>query len=320
MSNNGFNVLSLFDGMSCGQIALQKAGIKVNKYYASEIEKDAMMVTQHNFPNTIQVGDISKLKTEDFKDVDIIFGGSPCTNFSFAGKMEGLRQGEVEITSLEQYLQLKEDGFEFNGQSYLFWEWVRLVKEIKPKYFMLENVKMVKKWSDLITSILEVEPVVINSKLVSGQLRHRLYWTNIPNVTVPEDKEIEFNDILTEGYTPRKKALAIMQSENRPVVRKCKLHHRASNVGFINVIYSSKDAYDKITEYHDSKYKGKPAKEVADDHEVYNECRILNQTELERLQTVPEGYTSCLTRNQAAGVLGNGWTVDVIAHIFKNIK
>lgn len=165
-------ILSLFDGMSCGQIALQKAEIPVEVYYASEIKKHAIEVTQFNYPNTIQLGDITKIESKDLKDIDLIIGGSPCQDFSSANKIR--------------------DGL--NGQkSKLFYEFIRLLKEIKPKYFILENVKMKKEWEDIITETLkEIYPdtVVynINSKLVSAQLRNRFYWTNIQGVKQPEDK------------------------------------------------------------------------------------------------------------------------------------
>lgn len=193
------NVLSLFDGISCGRLALDRAGIKYEKYYASEIDKYAIAITRYNYSDTIFVGDVRYLKGKNFKDIDLIMGGSPCTGFSFSGKREGMITKEkIEIVSLEQYLELKEQGFEFEGQSYLFWEFVRLLKEIKPKWFLLENVRMAKKWKDVITNALEVEPIEINSALVSAQNRIRLYWTNIPVKGLPEDKGILLRDILEE--------------------------------------------------------------------------------------------------------------------------
>jgi DNA (cytosine-5)-methyltransferase 3A len=169
------NVLSLFDGMSCGQIALERAGIKVNNYYASEIDKHAIKVTQANYPDTVQLGDVTQLKKrENSPKIDLLIGGSPCQGFSFAGK------------------QLN---FE-DPRSKLFFEYVRLLKELKPKYFILENVRMKKESQDIISKYLGVEPIVINSNLVSAQNRHRLYWTNIPGVSIPEDKGILLKDIL----------------------------------------------------------------------------------------------------------------------------
>ena len=184
-------VLSLFDGMSCGQLALNRLGIKVDKYYASEIDKFAIQVTQANFPETIQVGDVCNLKAEDYQDIDLILAGSPCQGFSFAGK------------------QLAFD----DPRSALFFEFIRLLKEIKPKYFLLENVKMKKEFLEVITDQVsacypefqgkdlfggKIEPILINSALVSAQSRQRYYWTNIPNIEQPEDKGIVLRDILED--------------------------------------------------------------------------------------------------------------------------
>ena len=176
----GINVLSLFDGMSCGQIALNKLGVKVNKYFACEIDKYAMQVTQHNFPDTIQLGDVQFVTKETFGNhkIDLVIGGSPCQGFSFAGKM------------------LNFD----DPRSRLFFEYVRLVNELKPKYFLLENVKMKQESKDIITKYMGVEPIEINSALVSAQTRKRLYWTNIPNVGQPKDKGIVLKDIIESGY------------------------------------------------------------------------------------------------------------------------
>jgi DNA (cytosine-5)-methyltransferase 3A len=173
------NVLSLFDGMSCGQIALNKLGVKVNKYFACEIDKYAMQVTQHNFPDTIQLGDVQFVTKETFGNhrIDLVIGGSPCQGFSFAGK------------------QLNFD----DPRSALFFEFVRLVKELNPKYFLLENVVMKQEYQDVISKYMGCEPIKINSALVSAQTRKRLYWTNIPNVGQPEDKGIVLKDIIEKG-------------------------------------------------------------------------------------------------------------------------
>ena len=175
-------VLSLFDGMSCGQIALDQLGIKVDKYYASEIDKYAIQVTQKNYPNTIQVGDICELDPQDFQDVDLIMGGSPCQGFSFAGK------------------QLAFD----DPRSKLFFEFVRMVEGVKPKYFLLENVRMKKEYLQIITDMLGVEPIFINSALVSAQSRQRYYWTNIPGIQQPEDRGIVLKDILENDFNSEK--------------------------------------------------------------------------------------------------------------------
>eukprot|EP01047_Picozoa_sp_COSAG01_P022978 COSAG01_NODE_1383_length_10520_cov_83.640342_11_plen_451_part_00 len=187
----GLKILSLFDGMSCGQLALQRLGIEVDTYYASEIDKYAMQVTQANFPNTIHIGDVCNLKAEDYQDIDLILAGSPCQGFSFAGK------------------QLAFD----DPRSALFFEFIRLLKEIKPKYFLLENVKMKQQFQDVITEQVsacypdfeggdlfgsQIKPILINSALLSAQNRQRLYWTNIPNIEQPEDKGIVLRDILED--------------------------------------------------------------------------------------------------------------------------
>jgi len=188
----GLKVLSLFDGMSCGQLALERLGIEVDTYYASEIDKYAMQVTQANFPNTIHIGDVCNIKAEDYPNIDLILAGSPCQGFSFAGK------------------QLAFD----DPRSALFFEFVRLLKEIKPKYFLLENVKMKQQFQDVITEQVsacypdfeggdlfgsQIKPILINSALLSAQNRQRLYWTNIPNIEQPEDKGIVLRDILEDN-------------------------------------------------------------------------------------------------------------------------
>ena len=173
--STGINVLSLFDGMSCGQIALERTGIKVNNYFASEIDKYAIQVTQKNYPNTKQLGSIVELKGNDLPKIDLLFGGSPCQSFSRAG-----------------------DGTGFDGSSKLFWEFVRVLNEVKPTYFLLENVIMKKEWEDVITEALGVEPIEICSDKFVPQKRRRLYWTNIPNVKQPKQKYYDVNDFWLE--------------------------------------------------------------------------------------------------------------------------
>ena len=218
------NVLSLFDGISCGRIALERAGIKVEEYISYEIDKNAIKISQYHYPNIMQMGDVTKADFSQYKCIDLLIGGSPCTNFSMAGNRKGMTdENEKEILSLEQYLKLKKDGVKFQGESYLFWEFVRALKEVNPKYFLLENVKMKKKWQDVITANLGVEPIEINSNLVSAQNRKRLYWTNIPNIQQPEDKKIMLKDIIHETLNdnidissyiiPFDKTLQILNSE-----------------------------------------------------------------------------------------------------------
>lgn len=281
------NVLSLFDGMSCGQQALERAGIKVDNYFAAEIKPHAIKVTQHNYPNTIQLGDVRNIKASDLPKIDLLIGGSPCQDFSQANKerkgLEGLKSG-------------------------LFYEYLRLLEECNPDYFLLENVKMDNFSYNKISNYLGTFPIDINSSLVSAQMRQRSYWTNIGpfeydlfgtrycKIPQPNDKKITFYSILENGFVDRQKALCILESESRPLKSKEKLYRRATNFGFINIVYDNPFF-------------------------AFNQnIRILTQTELERLQTVKEGYTSILKRNDAACLLGDGWTVDVIAHILKYMK
>ena len=302
------NILSLFDGMSCGQLALNRANVHYDKYYASEIEKNSIKITQHNFPNTIQLGDVSKVNGKDLDKIDLIMGGSPCQSFSFAGKMKGMAtKDEKEILSLESYLSLKEAGFEFEGESYLFWEYVRLLKETNPTYFLLENVMMKDYWKKVISDTLGVEPIMINSNLVSAQDRKRLYWTNIPNVGQPDDLGLHLRDIMEESvadkyniterfYKKKEGTLSYSKSRGniRPPERKSKTlttsGHGISNSGSTNI-------------------------KLSDDY-----LRIPTPLECERLQTVPDNYTNVgLLDSHRYKMLGNGWTVSVISHIFKNI-
>jgi DNA (cytosine-5)-methyltransferase 3A len=303
------NILSLFDGMSCGQLALNRANVHYGKYYASEIEKNSIKVTQHNFPNTIQLGDVSKVNGKDLDKIDLIMGGSPCQSFSFAGKMKGMAtKDEKEILSLDSYLSLKEAGFEFEGESYLFWEYVRLLKETNPTYFLLENVMMKDYWKKVISDTLGVEPIMINSNLVSAQDRKRLYWTNIPNVGQPDDLGLHLRDIMEESvadkyniterfYKKKEGTLSYSKSRGniRPPERKSKTlttsGHGISNSGSTNI-------------------------KLSDDY-----LRIPTPLECERLQTVPDNYTNVgLLDSHRYKMLGNGWTVSVISHIFKNIQ
>lgn len=266
------NVLSLFDGMSCGQIALERAGIKVDNYFASEIKDHAIKVTKYNYPSTIQLGDVTKIEVEKLPTIDLLIGGSPCQDLSIAMKDRQGLKGE---------------------KSRLFWEYVKLLKKVKPKYFLLENVARMKdEDKKIISELVGVEPVRINSSLVSAQLRDRYYWTNIPNVTIPEDKGIKLKNVLESGYTDREKSRALLASDSRPLTDKTKMLHRYKK--FTTIVFESSDFNPE-------------------------NIRYLTQTELERLQTVPVGYTQILKRNQAADLLGDGWTIDVIAHIFKGL-
>ena len=311
------NVLSLFDGISCGQIALERAGIKVDNYYASEICDYSIRITKKNYPNTIHIGDVRNVNADDIRNIDMIIGGSPCQSFSFAGKRDGMVTVEkIDITTLEQYLDLKQSGFKFEGESYLFWEYVRLLKEIKPKYFLLENVKMSKKWKDVISRALGVEPILINSELVSAQSRERLYWTNIPNISQPNDKHIYIDNILQmdikHEYLP--KTRLDYTNYDKSKVDKSVFKNTPTQIGnsrkFGNAVRSNGKAF--------TLRKINPNGIIDENYNI----RLFTPIEVERLQTLPDDYTLIdgIKKKERYEACGNGWTVDVIAHILKNIK
>lgn len=213
MKENKINVLSLFDGMSCGQQALERSGFNIENYFASEIDKYAIQVTMANYPNTKQLGSVVNVDGYSLPKIDLLLGGSPCQSFSFAGKRKGMStKDEQEILTLEHYLQLKSEDYEFEGQSYLFWEYMRLLNELRNKnpnvYFLLENVEMGEKWEKVLNKAIGVKGIHINSSLVSAQNRKRIYWTNIgleqsglfgDNESIikqPKDKRLLLKDIL----------------------------------------------------------------------------------------------------------------------------
>ena len=227
------NVLSLFDGMSCGQQALERAKFDVTKYYASEIDKYAMQVTMANYPNTIQLGSVVNVDITKLDKIDLLLGGSPCQSFSFAGKRKGMAtKCETEILTLANYLELKEQGFEFEGQSYLFWEYMRIltdIRKINPDVkFLLENVEMGEKWEKVLSKAIGVNGIHINSALASAQNRKRIYWTNIgmepgglfgdlvSTIKQPKDKGILLKDILEtdvdDKYFLSEKALKYIEN------------------------------------------------------------------------------------------------------------
>ena len=379
--STGLNVLSLFDGMSCGQIALERAGIKVNNYFASEIDKYAIQVTKHNYPNTKHIGDVTKVNASELPKIDLLIGGSPCQGFSFAGK------------------QLNFD----DPRSKLFFEFVRLLKECNPKYFLLENVKMKKEYQDVITQHLGVEPIEINSNLLSAQNRKRIYWTNIPGVTIPNDKGILLKDIvhenesidtalngnyaewfaknaefqlgkkycslspekaitmtarqyaswngnywfeiLSEYIVPFDKTLQILDKEvQRGKVGYFRKDSQANRVYFIHdkaitLTGEAGGGAAKMGQYLfgcitpdriEKRQNGQRFNDgkkfytltAQDKHGVLVEgyIRKLTPIECERLQTVPDNYSAIVSNSQRYKMLGNGWTVDVIAHIFGGLS
>jgi len=385
----GITVLSLFDGMSCGQLALQKLGIKVKQYYAAEIDKHAIQVTQHNFPNTIQLGDVTKVFAKDLPKIDLLIGGSPCQGFSFAGK------------------QLAFD----DPRSKLFFEFVRLKNECNPTYFMLENVKMKKEFELIISKYMGVTPIEINSALLSAQNRVRLYWTNIANepfglfgdmqctIPQPKDKNILLRDVLEKDVAEKfylsekmlkwltrhsekrgtefkqldgnQKASCLTTTEakqnlsNDYILEACIKFGRTDEAKEIrkesmrngkdytphakkeitgldfekmNTLTTASNKDNLVMQINPSTESGgvQPyqqnrvydpngispsllAQMSCGTHAILeNETKIrrLTPIECERLQTVPDGYTSCVSDTQRYRMLGNGWTVDVIAYIF----
>lgn len=281
-------VLSLFDGMACGRVALERAGIPVTKYYASEIDKYAIQIAMKNYPDIIQLGDINNfcqgvwLAPEcptAISKPDLIIGGSPCQGFSFAGK------------------QLAFD----DPRSKLFWKYVEIVNYYKPKYFLLENVRMKKEYLQVITDALGVEPICINSALVSAQNRVRYYWTNIPNVTQPEDKGILLKDVGIDGTVGRMTGRRLnaegkREDYNYSIPTKQRFEPRVdSKSGCLTTVQK-----DNLVE-------------------DWGGLRYFTPIECERLQTLPDNYTEGVSNTQRYKMLGNSWTVDVLAHIFRNI-
>lgn len=301
------NVLSLFDGMSCGQIALNRAGIEYDNYYASEIKDYAINITQKNYPNTKQLGSVTDLLHINWKEsnINLLIGGSPCQDFSLANKetlgLDGLKSG-------------------------LFWEYFRILKEIQKVNpgvkFLLENVKMKKEHEQQISNLLGVEPILIDSQKVSGAYRKRLYWTNIGGgqIEQPKDKGIKLQDILENGYTDKEKARCLLESDSRPQTDKAKMFYRYYYKGFTTLIFKNKEHFEACKKHYDENFKGKSAKEITYNGDIYDGVRFLTKRERELLQTVPKGYCDGLTENKAACILGDGWTVDVIAHIFSYLK
>jgi len=417
------NVLSLFDGMSCGQQALERTGIKVDNYFASEIDKYAIQVTMANYPNTTQLGSVVDVDGYSLPKIDILIGGSPCQSFSFAGKRKGMStKDEQEILTLDHYLRLKSEGYEFEGQSYLFWEYMRLLNEVKPTYFLLENVMMGEKWEKVLSKAIGVNAIEINSSLVSAQNRRRLYWTNIGMeasgffgdlesiIKQPKDKEILLRDVL-ESEVDEKYFL----SENSFIFDRIKNNHaftpripnkdeksrciKIGGWGVDDLIKIDKQGNIKNNQNKASCFtagghsggnhsdmdlivhntmprSGDPKKggtgplsrtdgktycldtgntnavEVRGEDFRYDEgfrwrengksptlclgsenglsgnaltqinsrIRRLTPIECERLQTVKDNYTNHVSDSQRYKMLGNGWTVEVITHIFKYIK
>ena len=333
------NVVSLFNGMNTGRQALENVGIKVNKYYSSEIKPYAIELTQHHFPDTIQVGDVTKWRDWDidWKSIDLILSGSPCQDLSAAGKRAGI-----------------------NGKkSSLFFTFVEILEHIKslnPKVlFLQENVGSASKLDvGIMSRALGVYPVRINSSLVTAQLRDRYYWSNIrtketmfdvvTDIPQPEDRGIMFKDIITGGTVERVKALALLESESRVCVSQESIKNRAEKQ-FINMIYVDNElrvktntvkGYDIVTENDclDLSFptsttrrgrvtKGKSPCLMESSNKLYSYkdgiVRTVNKIEMCRLQGFPDDYCDILTTAKAGSLLGDGWTLPIIEHIFKHI-
>ena len=295
------SVLSYCDGMSCGQIALDQLGIGVENYYATEIKETAIRVTSHNYPDTKYLGDLTKVTNEQLNElgkIDLFISGTPCKNLSGANKERLGLMGE---------------------HSKLFYNFAEALKIVNPKYFFFENVKMSKNDEDIITNILGVDPTKVNSKLKVGALRERIYWTNIPFKGDFSDIGVNLQSVLDSGWTDRDKARCLLESDSRPLITPVKMFHRHHSTGFTPPIFLSEDHYKRCVEHYESNFKGFSASEIQYDGDIYDGIRYLATSERERLQGVPLGYTSILTPNESAGLLGDGWTVSIVKEFFKGL-
>lgn len=356
-------VLSLFDGMSCGQIALLDMGINIEKYYASEIDEFAIRQTQLNFPNTIQLGDVRLLDASKLGRIDLLIGGSPCQSFSFAGRRIGMATTSHElVTSLPRYMQLKEQGFEFAGESYLFWEFVRIwqdVRTINPRViFMLENVEMGRRWESIIDRAMDIRGIHINSSLVSAQERKRIYWSNLrtmrtdlfghPCTAIPQPKNrgillhhILDTDVPKRFYLRNEATAILLQhilgSEPDNIEHHAQIDEMAHNdrhnhrllgrrhVRQLNTCTESnnRQPYQQNRVY-DTNGKapalmvgvgGRTIKILEHTSEGFR-IRRLTPSECARLQTIPDWYRWNVSAMQQYRLLGNGWTIEIIKHLF----
>lgn len=316
------NVLSLCDGMSCGRIALEKAGIQVDRYFASEIKDIAIKATRHNFPDTVHIGDVNKVSYSDGMlrweggvekvHIDLVCFGSPCQSFSRA---------------MKEHMRV---GLEDKVRSGLFLECNRVLKEVNPEWFLMENVIMKKEDEDVITQMMGVKPVRINSSLVTGAMRDRLYWTNIPLYLGSfEDKGIKLQDVLRDGYAPLDKARCLMMCDSHGYYNGCnwtpsRRFHRTFFKAFSTMIFPCKEDYDRAMAYAEKLLGGRRPSRAeyyeGCDESIFAKARYLWKEERAKLQTVPEKYVECMTEKEAADLLGDGWTVDVIAGIFEGMK
>jgi len=315
------NVLSLFDGMSCGRIALDRTRFHVENYYSSEIDKYSIKIADKNYPQDTgnRLGDVTKWREWDLPKIDLLIGGSPCQGFSIAGK------------------QLDFD----DPRSALFFEYLSALKELNPKYFLLENVaKMNKETEKIISKLIGCEPIRINSNLVSAQNRDRLYWTNILGIEQPEDKEVFLKDIMLENtneYVKVSKKGRYKKFQNKAScltgggnsggnhsdmdiigIPKNRCYHIGEAIGInghdlLKRVYADYGKAPTVTTITG----GNQYSEIAIDDYMW---RRLTTIECERLQTVPDNYTEGASNSQRYKMLGNGWTVDVISHILSYME
>ena len=335
------NVLSLFDGISCGRLALARAGVPVRQYFASEVDKHAITVSKANWTDVVQLGDVCNVMPDDLPQIDLIFAGSPCQGFSSNGAHTGLE----------------------HKQSKLFWEFIRLLRALKPKYFLLENVSMKKEWRDIISKEVGCEPVSINSSLLSAQSRPRLYWTNLPSAGVPNDLGLTIFDVLEKPAAPvqpmitkAQKAYCLTATHGNCLgkdgVHNTKRHQRTLSPGRIpkqnratkmigRANQSSFNTADRVygtdgkspclntvepPSIGERVLTGEPPL-IGTSDRLNTLCvvdpghwRKLSPVECERLQTLPDGYTSSVSQRQRCRCLGNGWTVDVIAWLLRPLN
>lgn len=326
-------VLSLFDGISCGKVALERAGIHIDEYVAYEIDKSAIQISKKNYPEIIQRGDVTKTDFTEFKGFDLVMGGSPCQGFSIAGKKLNFE----------------------DPRSKLFFEFKRAIDEVKPKYFLLENVKMKKEYENIISEYLGVQPIEINSSLVSAQNRKRLYWTNIPGVQQPEDRGIMLKDVVHENRPEDKVDLAPYKVPFDKTLKIIEKEVQTRKIGYFKYDAQANRVYSihgktvtllgeagggaaKMGQYLfgcitpdrvDKRQRGQRFNDgekfytltAQDRHGVLIDgyIRKLTPVECERLQTLPDGYTAGASDAKRYKALGNGWTVEVITHILKSL-
>ena len=290
-------VLSLFDGISCGMVALDRAGIPVEKYVAYEIEENAIKISKKNYPQIEHCGDVTTADFAQYKGIDLMIGGSPCTNFSCSKNSKAKIKKEKDIEQGEGWK--------------LFMQYVRAINEAKPKYFIYENnFRNPKQITDAITEHLGVEPVAIDSSLVSAQRRKRLYWTNIPNIQQPKDKGILLKDIFIFDEKLVRKDERILQSA---VKKENYIQYDLMNRGHFSEPYR--------LHYLDGKSPTLPRCRtetkcnILIDPNDWSTYKIISPVEAERLQTLPDNYTEGIPKTRRFEAIGNGWTVDVIAHI-----